>query len=65
MLQLRTMNQPIESAEEAVMLPELTAASTKTTDPHGVRESPPLHGTSPLKAVGVATSPLRVSAAFD
>jgi putative transposase len=38
-LQPRTINPPIEPAEEAVMLPELTAASTKPTDPHGVQRN--------------------------
>jgi putative transposase len=30
-----SMNKPIEVLNEAVMLPELAAAQTKTTDPHG------------------------------
>jgi hypothetical protein len=32
------MNNSIEVLNEAVMLPELAAASTKTTDPHGVEK---------------------------
>ena len=38
MLELATMNNPIEVIDEAVMLPELAAALTRTTDPHGVEK---------------------------
>jgi len=36
MLELTTMNNPPEVIDEAVILPELAAAQTKTTDLHGV-----------------------------
>jgi putative transposase len=38
MLELATMNNPVEVIAEAVILPELAAASTRTTDPHGVEK---------------------------
>ena len=38
MLELKTMNTHIEPAEEVNILPELAAAETKTTDPHGVEK---------------------------
>ena len=38
MLELAVMNNPVEVIDEAVILPELIAGQTKTTDPHGVEK---------------------------
>jgi len=38
MLELTTMNKATEVIDEAVILPELAAASAKTTDLHGVEK---------------------------
>jgi hypothetical protein len=38
MLELTTINKATEVIDEAVILPELAAASAKTTDVHGVEK---------------------------
>jgi hypothetical protein len=48
MLELATMNNPIEVIDVAVTLPELAAASTKTTDPHGVENLHHSAGRDPM-----------------
>lgn len=38
MLELTTINNPVDIIDEALILPELLTAQTKTTDPHGVQK---------------------------
>ena len=44
MLELATMNNPIEILNEAIMLPGLAAASCTKADPHGVEKPHPSAG---------------------
>ena len=50
MLELKTMNDRIQPAEEVNIFPELIAAYVSSTDLDRQCKSSPLHGTSPRVA---------------